>query len=62
VVAQVTVMKTSLDEEWALIKPHVFATIMDYIQEGKPVLTDEALAAGGATTDTSFFLLFSWKS
>jgi len=36
-----TVTKTSEDEEWSLIKPHVFATVMDYLQSGKPVISEE---------------------
>jgi hypothetical protein len=46
----VSVTKTTEEEDWALLKPDVFATLMDYIQSGKPVITD---AASSAPTDTS---------
>ncbi|KAF1592027.1 UNVERIFIED_CONTAM: hypothetical protein FQV16_0000111, partial [Eudyptes robustus] len=46
----VTVTKTSEDEEWALIKPDVFATLMDYLQSGRPVIADEA---ANKITDTT---------
>jgi hypothetical protein len=43
-----------MDEEtdWTLIKPEVFATLMDYVQSGKPVITD---ATNSEPTDTSKF-------
>ncbi|KAI6219308.1 NFU1 iron-sulfur cluster scaffold-like protein, mitochondrial [Aphelenchoides fujianensis] len=46
----VSVTKSSEDEEWALIKPDVFATIMDYLQAGKPVISD---VAASEPTDTT---------
>ncbi|KAI6180940.1 hypothetical protein M3Y98_00775500 [Aphelenchoides besseyi] len=46
----VSITKSSEEEEWALIKPEVFATIMDYIQTGKPIITD---AASAEPTDTT---------
>ena len=27
--------------DWAVIKPHVFSTVMDFFATGLPVLTDE---------------------
>jgi hypothetical protein len=48
----VSVTKSSEDEDWALIKPDVFATLMDYIQSEKPIITD---AASQTPTDTSTF-------
>ena len=29
------------DLDWAVIKPHVFSTVMDFFATGLPVLTDE---------------------
>ena len=29
------------DMDWAVIKPHVFSTVMDFFASGLPVLTDE---------------------
>ena len=29
------------DMDWAVIKPHVFSTVMDFFTTGLPVLTDE---------------------
>ena len=51
----IAVTKQSEDEDWAVMKPHIFATIMDYIQSGKPVITDlESLSS--QPTDTSMFV------
>ncbi len=49
----VTITREQEDEDWALIKPHVFATLMDYLQSGKPVLADDIDATGQEPTDTS---------
>jgi len=49
----VTITKEQEDEDWAVIKPHVFASLMDFLQSGKPVLTDEIDSAGQEPTDTS---------
>ncbi|KAI6175410.1 hypothetical protein M3Y97_00685700 [Aphelenchoides bicaudatus] len=46
----VSVTKTNEDEDWALIKPDVFATLMDYVQSGKPIITD---ATSSEPTDTT---------
>jgi hypothetical protein len=54
----VSVTKNSEDEDWALIKPDVFATLMDYIQSGKPIITD---AASQAPTDTSMSRCYSYN-
>lgn len=48
----VTVMKENEDEDWAVIKPDVFAAIMDYLQSGKPVISEEG-DLSGQPTDTS---------
>jgi hypothetical protein len=36
----ITVTKTDDDVEWKIIKPEIFATIMDFFASGLPVLTD----------------------
>ncbi|KAK0419130.1 hypothetical protein QR680_013971 [Steinernema hermaphroditum] len=36
----ITITKKSEDTEWALMKPDIFATIMDFLQSGKPIITD----------------------
>ncbi|XP_062817283.1 NFU1 iron-sulfur cluster scaffold homolog, mitochondrial [Anolis carolinensis] len=38
----VTVTKESEDVDWNLIKPDIYATIMDFYASGLPVVTDEA--------------------
>lgn len=48
----VTVTKSSEEEEWALIKPDVFAVLMDYLQSGKDVITDTSALE---PSDTSIF-------
>lgn len=34
--------KQSEDEDWALLKPLIFAAIMDHLQSGRPVIKEEA--------------------
>lgn len=36
----VTVTKIDDDTEWKLLKPDIFATIMDFFASGLPVVTD----------------------
>jgi len=48
----VTITKEQEDEDWAVIKPHVFAALMDYLQSGKPVLADEINSAQEPTDTT----------
>ena len=38
----VSVQKQSEDEDWALLKPLIFAAIMDHLQSGRPVIKEEA--------------------
>ncbi|XP_064644064.1 NFU1 iron-sulfur cluster scaffold homolog, mitochondrial-like [Lineus longissimus] len=37
----VTVTKTSEDIDWKVLKPEIFATIMDFFTSGAPILTEE---------------------
>uniref|UniRef100_A0A7E4WA50 NFU1 iron-sulfur cluster scaffold homolog, mitochondrial n=1 Tax=Panagrellus redivivus TaxID=6233 RepID=A0A7E4WA50_PANRE len=37
----IAITKGSEEDDWAVMKPNIFATIMDYIQSGKPVISDE---------------------
>ena len=48
----VTVTKND-DHEWGVLKPEVFAAIMDFYASGEPIISDEAelAAAGTAITD-----------
>ncbi|KAE9554123.1 hypothetical protein FO519_002660 [Halicephalobus sp. NKZ332] len=36
----ISITKENEDDDWAIMKPKIFATIMDYLQTGKPVITD----------------------
>ncbi|OCT86665.1 NFU1 iron-sulfur cluster scaffold homolog, mitochondrial [Xenopus laevis] len=38
----ITITKNGEDMDWNLIKPDIFATIMDFFSTGLPVVTDEA--------------------
>ncbi|XP_075714646.1 NFU1 iron-sulfur cluster scaffold homolog, mitochondrial isoform X2 [Rhinoderma darwinii] len=38
----ITVTKESEDVEWNLIKPDIYATIMDFFSSGLPIITDDA--------------------
>ncbi|KAI1733217.1 nifU-like domain-containing protein [Ditylenchus destructor] len=48
----ITITKENEEESWAVIKPDVFATVMDHIQSGKPVFSDDA-NADSEPTDTT---------
>jgi hypothetical protein len=48
----VTVTKSDPEEEWAVLKPDIFATIMQFLQSDKPIFTDPA-ALASQPTDTS---------
>ncbi|TKR73846.1 hypothetical protein L596_021104 [Steinernema carpocapsae] len=48
----ITITKNSEDTEWSLMKPDIFATIMDFLQSGKPVIT-ELSAADQEPSDTT---------
>ncbi|XP_071256364.1 NFU1 iron-sulfur cluster scaffold homolog, mitochondrial-like [Salvelinus alpinus] len=37
----ITITKTDIDLEWKLIKPDVFAAIMDFFTSGLPVVNEE---------------------
>ncbi|KAI3414216.1 hypothetical protein GPALN_011673 [Globodera pallida] len=50
----VSIQKQSIEEEWALLKPHIFAAIMDHLLSGKPVVQAETDATEAAEpTDTT---------
>uniref|UniRef100_A0AC34QKD7 NFU1 iron-sulfur cluster scaffold homolog, mitochondrial n=1 Tax=Panagrolaimus sp. JU765 TaxID=591449 RepID=A0AC34QKD7_9BILA len=36
----ISITKEDEEDDWAVMKPKIFATIMDYLQTGKPVITD----------------------
>ncbi|KFQ24618.1 hypothetical protein N332_13911, partial [Mesitornis unicolor] len=38
----ITITKESEDLDWNLLKPDIYATIMDFFASGLPVVTDEA--------------------
>lgn len=48
--------KQNLEEDWALLKPHIFAAIMDHLRSGaSAVLSEEENAEAEAQpTDTSW--------
>ncbi|KAG9270451.1 hypothetical protein AMEX_G15402 [Astyanax mexicanus] len=39
----ITITKTNSDAEWKVIKPDVFATIMDFFTSGLPVVSEDAV-------------------
>ncbi|PBC28508.1 NFU1 iron-sulfur cluster scaffold [Apis cerana cerana] len=47
----ITVTKSDEDVEWKLLKPEIFAVIMDFFASGLPVLTDEQPAADTQISD-----------
>uniref|UniRef100_A0A183BP46 Nfu_N domain-containing protein n=1 Tax=Globodera pallida TaxID=36090 RepID=A0A183BP46_GLOPA len=53
----VSIQKQSIEEEWALLKPHIFAAIMDHLLSGKPVVQAETDATEAAEpTDTTYII------
>uniref|UniRef100_A0A8D2QS17 glutamine--fructose-6-phosphate transaminase (isomerizing) n=2 Tax=Passeriformes TaxID=9126 RepID=A0A8D2QS17_ZOSLA len=51
----ITVTKESEDLDWNLLKPDIYATIMDFFASGLPVVTDEA-----PRTDTGIFAYLNY--
>ncbi|XP_395826.2 NFU1 iron-sulfur cluster scaffold homolog, mitochondrial [Apis mellifera] len=47
----ITITKADEDVEWKLLKPEIFAVIMDFFASGLPVLTDEQPAADTQISD-----------
>lgn len=54
----VTITKQDDDVEWRLLKPDIFATIMDFFASGLPVVTD---AKPSGDTRKSFILFIIHK-
>lgn len=52
----ITLTKSDDDVEWMVLKPEVYATIMDFFSSGLPVLTDVK-----PTSDTRRFFNFLFK-
>jgi hypothetical protein len=48
----ITVTKKAEEIDWSVIKPDVFATIMDFFTSGKPLLTEDTIAASPDTGKT----------
>uniref|UniRef100_A0A915JUN7 NFU1 iron-sulfur cluster scaffold homolog, mitochondrial n=1 Tax=Romanomermis culicivorax TaxID=13658 RepID=A0A915JUN7_ROMCU len=40
----ITITKNEEDLDWAVVKPHVFATIMDFLATGQPAVSEEIVA------------------
>lgn len=47
----ITVTRADEEVEWRVVKPEIYATIMDYYQSGLPILTDEAPSSDTAIED-----------
>ncbi|MFH4976336.1 hypothetical protein AB6A40_003045 [Gnathostoma spinigerum] len=46
----ITVTKSTEDTDWAVMKPEIFATIMDFLQSGRPVIASEDASDGPEDT------------
>ena len=56
----ITITKVDDDTvDWAVLKPEIYATIMDFFAAGLPILTDEQPAPD---TGESVFSLICWQS
>uniref|UniRef100_A0A1I8C1F1 NFU1 iron-sulfur cluster scaffold homolog, mitochondrial n=1 Tax=Meloidogyne hapla TaxID=6305 RepID=A0A1I8C1F1_MELHA len=49
----VSIQKRGEDEDWALIKPLIFAAIMDHLQNGKPIIIENNLNNNVGPSDTA---------
>ncbi|XP_067857150.1 NFU1 iron-sulfur cluster scaffold homolog, mitochondrial isoform X2 [Heptranchias perlo] len=47
----ITITKADNDVEWKLLKPDVYATIMDFFASGLPIMTDDAPHSDTAPSD-----------
>ncbi|XP_068924994.1 NFU1 iron-sulfur cluster scaffold homolog, mitochondrial isoform X2 [Petaurus breviceps papuanus] len=47
----ITVTKESEDLDWNLLKPDIYATIMDFFASGLPLVNEETLSADAATEE-----------
>uniref|UniRef100_V9L7K7 NFU1 iron-sulfur cluster scaffold homolog, mitochondrial n=1 Tax=Callorhinchus milii TaxID=7868 RepID=V9L7K7_CALMI len=47
----ITITKADVNVEWKLLRPDIYATIMDFFSSGLPVLTDEAPRTDTAASD-----------
>lgn len=46
----VTITKQSEDEDWAVLKPEIFAVLMDYLQSEKPIINEGEMPKGPEDT------------
>ncbi|VDN33214.1 unnamed protein product [Gongylonema pulchrum] len=46
----VTVTKQNEDEDWAVLKPEIFAVLMDYLQSEKPIISEGEMPTGPEDT------------
>jgi len=47
----ITITKVDDDEEWQVLKPDIFGTVMDFFATGLPVVTEENLLSHAECTD-----------
>ncbi|KAL7289350.1 hypothetical protein TKK_0016718 [Trichogramma kaykai] len=47
----ITVTKEDEDMEWQIVKPEIFASIMDFFASGLPIVTEEQTSADSASED-----------
>lgn len=50
----ITITKQKEVDDWALLKPEIFAVLMDYLQSGKPILNEGEMPK--SPEDTGKFL------
>lgn len=48
----ITLTKKDEDTDWAVMKPEIFATIMDYFASGKAVLSEDVPDSSSDTSET----------
>lgn len=46
----ITITKQNEEEDWSLMKPEIFSTIMDFLQSGRSIIVDDYLPSGPEDT------------
>lgn len=58
----ITVTKQDDDIEWRIVKPEIFATIMDFFASGLPIVTDAKPSGDTRNSLTLYILLMAERS
>lgn len=57
----ITITKIDEDVEWGVIKPEIFATIMDFFASGLPIMNEADESSQTSKRSLFFFLILIYK-